>query len=100
MSYLKRIKELFSNRFGKAIAEEQGYFTSMLVTINNDEFIICFPRSLQEYVYGKIIPLKKTSYLDCDRILLDPRGLFVFAKTPEEFVDKTYAKALRMIKDE
>ncbi len=100
MSYLKRIKELYSNRFGKAISEDQGYFTSMLITINNEEFLICLPRSLYEYIYGKIISLKNTSFLDCNRILLDPRGLFIFARSPEEFVEKTYAKALRMIRNE
>jgi len=56
------------------------------------KYTLCIYSSLNNYVYGKIIDFNISSAFNCLDILYDPRGLFIFARNPEEFIDKLVKK--------
>jgi len=45
-----------------------------------------------KYIYGKVARTDAMPWLDCRELEYDPRGLYVFARDPREFVEKTLVK--------
>jgi len=81
----------FTKYFSRVIVEEQGLYTLLLLSRNEEEYIVCISRG-SEYIYGKIARADTMPWLDCRELEYDPRGLYVFARDPREFVEKTLVK--------
>jgi hypothetical protein len=81
------------NRFGKAIGEDQGYFYSIVIYEGKEPtYVLCINKRTNRVIYGKIALFNKVSSLNCDELLYDPNGLYLFAKNPEEFLNKLLEK--------
>lgn len=79
-------------KYNKIIKENQGYFYSLIIYEENEpKYILCV-RATRDLIYGKINLFDKISSLSCDDLLYDPNGLYIFAKTMDEFVEKTVKK--------
>lgn len=93
-SFVKnRLRELY----GKILCEDQGNFT--MCYIKEKELILCIRDPKDNIVYGKIISARKTSIMDCLNIITDPRGLFIFSRDLESFVNKVIEKTRYVLKD-
>jgi len=88
---ISSLREEFSKYFSRVIVEEQGPYTLLLLSRNEEEYIVCISRG-DEYIYSKIARADTVSWLDCRELEYDPRGLYVFARDPREFIEKTLAK--------
>lgn len=98
MSIIADITKKIGKKFSKIVQETQGIFT-LLILYKGEEpkIILCISNSRKSYIYGKISSMNKASSLDCERLLFEPNGLYVFAKTIDEFVEKALIKSERML---
>ncbi|MEM4528441.1 MAG: hypothetical protein QXS23_04555 [Desulfurococcaceae archaeon] len=84
--------EQLKRRYTKVISERQGDYVLVILTHNNAEFALCINNAKSEYLYGKMISIEKLHIFDCEELELSPHGLYIYAKTPEEFIEKLPVK--------
>ncbi len=81
--------EKYSKFFNKVLKEKQHPFNVYLLVKNSKGLIICVTESTHDhYIYGKIASLEEMMLWDCNYVLESPQGLFLFAKTINEFLTK------------
>ncbi len=98
MSVVASIAEKLRKKFSKVVQENQGIFTLLLLYEGKEpKIVLCIRNKPKPYIYGKIHPTDKVSSLDCERLLFEPHGLYIFAKTIDEFIEKVLVKSERML---
>ncbi len=82
------------NKFFNKVLYEKQIEHYMIALFRNDklEYTLCIDKNIDEYFYGKIVSINKTSLIDCLEILYNPYGLFIFARNIDEFIDKLMKK--------
>jgi len=86
---LNKLRKLYD----RILFEKQdSYYYVTIFHEGKPNYILCIYSSLNKYVYGKIIDFSISSGFNCLDILYDPRGLFIFARDPGEFIDKLVKK--------
>lgn len=88
--------EQLKRRYPRVITEKQGNYVLIVLTLGDKEYILCLNNIASEYLYGKFTSLDETHLLDCKEIELSPYGLYLFAKTPEEFIEKIPVKLTKL----
>jgi hypothetical protein len=92
-----KLQDKLREIFGKVLKEQQGLFTSYIISSGKDpEAILCVAGVATPYIYGKIVLIADASSLDCNQLVYSPEGLYVFAWRPEEFVSKVKEKLEKM----
>jgi hypothetical protein len=90
---LEDIINRVKNRFGKVIGEDQGYFYSMIIYEGKEPtYVLCISKRMNRAIYGKVALFNKISSLNCDELLYDPNGLYLFSKNTDEFMNKLLKK--------
>lgn len=90
---LKSLVDSLKNEFKKVYYEDQSDYYLFLIESENSSHVLCLTKTLEKYIYGKIVALSQCSYLDCDSIIYSaPSGLYVYAKSLEEFMKKLVDK--------
>ncbi len=83
--------------FSKVIREDQGNFTLLTLFIDNEpKYVLCLTIG-DEYIYGKVVSLEKVFTVSCHEILYFPHGLYIFARSVEEFSSKLLEKVKLLI---
>ncbi len=95
---MERIIDSIKNRFGKVISEDQGYFYSVIVYKGKEPtYILCINKRTNRAIHGKVALFDKISSLNCEELLYDPNGLYLFARNTEEFVNKLLEKIKALV---
>lgn len=82
-----------SKSFDKVLRERQGeYYALTLFKDSSAKYLLCIDATVSEYIYGKVISIVDAPLADCSELLYLPSGLFVFARSVEEFVNKLLGK--------
>lgn len=98
MSIIAGIAEKLRRKFSKIVQETQGIFTLLILYKGKEpKIVLCISNSHKPYIYGKISSMDEVSSLDCERLLFEPHGLYIFAKTIDEFAEKALVKSERML---
>ena len=85
--------EKYGKFFNKVLKEKQHPFNVYLLVKNSKGLIICVIENTHDhYIYGKVASLEEVMLWDCNYVLESPQGLFLFAKTINEFLVKLNEK--------
>ncbi|MEM1662284.1 MAG: hypothetical protein QXP72_02590 [Desulfurococcaceae archaeon] len=81
------------SRVDKVYYEDQNDYRMIILDYRGSSYLLCLFRFCDRYIYGKIVELDSTSYLDCESIVYSmPEGLYIYAKSIDEFLDKIIDK--------
>ncbi|ACL10610.1 hypothetical protein DKAM_0284 [Desulfurococcus amylolyticus 1221n] len=87
----RAVRDELAKYFSKVIYEEQGHYMFFLLSSGQHEYVLCMDKASQ-FMYGKIVRLDNTAFLNCRELEYEPRGLYVFARNPSELVGKILSK--------
>ena len=92
----KIIAEKLKGIFPRVVHEIQGLFSSIIVYDDKEpKYVICVANTLTPYIYGRFTSIDKANTLDCNQLIYMPNGLFVYARSAEEFISKMLYKMKR-----
>ncbi len=92
----KIIAEKLKSIFPRVVHELQGLFSSIIVYDKDEpKYVICVANTLTPYIYGRFTCIDKASTLDCNQLIYMPNGLFVYARSTDEFINKLLIKLKR-----
>lgn len=82
--------KVLKQHFVKVNYEEQGGFYLILI---NQKYVLCLSKGSGDYLFGKLVGIDRTGSLECnDVVYYSPYGLYILAKSAEEFVHKLKEK--------
>ncbi|GEM_PF-3186370 len=81
-------KNYLEKVFKKVLIERTSDYTSIIALMDDGEGIVLCIWDRRTHVYAKISSLSKTTFLECRDLLLQPYGLFIFARDKVEFMEK------------
>ncbi|ABN70404.1 hypothetical protein Smar_1313 [Staphylothermus marinus F1] len=94
---IEQLVEKLRNIYGKIVKENQGYYYSLIIYEKNEpKYLLCV-KTTNGIIYGKISLFNKISSLVCEDLLYDPNGLYIFARSIDEFVEKTQNKTKYLV---
>ncbi len=89
---LDRVCNEFKKLFSRVFKERQnGYYMIVAIGDHGDGYIVCIS-GRRDYVYAKIVYSKDALFWNCTYVLESPRGLFIFSKNVDEFIEKLISR--------
>jgi hypothetical protein len=90
--FIKKI----SSRTGRTISERENEYLLVLTSLGDENIVICV-REGDYGFYAKVILERDLAIINCSEAEYSPLGLYIFSRSIDELVDKTYAKILYLV---
>ena len=86
------IREFLNKSFKKVYIDRTKDYISIIALNDNSDGIMLCVWDREDYILGKIGNISKIIILDCNDLLMQPYGLFLFARNLHEFLEKLKEK--------
>ncbi len=86
------IKESLNELFKKIYVDKTSDYTSILALKDDSSGIILCIWDKEDYIFAKLGSLSTTILLNCNDFVIQPYGLFLFARDIHEFIEKLRSK--------
>lgn len=90
--FRETVKKSLNKLFERIYIEETGEYTSIIALKNKNIGIILCIWDKEHYLLAKIGNLSTTVLLECNDFIVQPYGLFLFARNIHEFIEKLESK--------